>query len=67
MSDTFYKPLTPSMRNNINNAIDRNIAVLDTCQENAFVNVQKIGQQVLKNLINALPDGYPLPMKKCVN
>lgn len=65
MSDTFYKPLTPSMRNNINNAIDRNIAVLDTCQENAFVNVQKIGQQVLKNLINALPDGYPLPMKKC--
>ncbi|MBO5069924.1 MAG: hypothetical protein J6C37_06135 [Roseburia sp.] len=65
MSDTFYKPLTPSMRNNINNAIDRNIAELDTCQENAFVNVQKIGQQVLKNLINALPDGYPLPMKKC--
>lgn len=39
MSDIFYKPLTPEMRSDINKAIDRNLGELDTCQENAFVNM----------------------------
>ena len=37
MSDTFYKPLTPAFRSDINKAIDNNIADLRTCQSNAIV------------------------------
>lgn len=64
MSDTFYKPLTPSLRLDINNSIDKNIAELKTCRSNVFVDMQVSSYETLKRLINALPDGYPLPMKK---
>lgn len=64
MSDTFYKPLTPAFRSDINKAIDNNIADLRTCQSNAIVMAQITGQLALKNLINTLPDGYPMPMKR---
>lgn len=64
MSDTFYKPLTPDIRNNINSSIDTNISKLHICQPNAFVNAQLIGYKALKDLINALPDGYPLPVER---
>lgn len=63
MSDTFYKPLTPELRNNINRSIENNISELQTCRLNAIVNVQICGYNTLKNVINALPDGYPIPMK----
>lgn len=64
MSNTFYKPLTPDFRENINNTIDRNIAELNTCKHNAFTNMQIISQEALKKLINALPDGYPIPVEE---
>lgn len=64
MSDTFYKPLTPAFRSDINKTIDNNIADLRTCQSNAIVMAQITGQLALKNLINTLPDGYPMPMKR---
>lgn len=64
MNDTFYKPLTPEIRNNINRSIDENIYELNTCQQNAFVNAQLIGYEALRNIISALPDGYPLPVKR---
>ena len=64
MSDNFYKPLTPKFRTEINIAIDNNIRELQTCESNAFVNAQIIGQKALKNLINGLPDGYPIPMTR---
>ena len=64
MSDTFYKPLTPELRNNINNSIDNNISELHTCQPNAFVNAQLIGYKALRNIISVLPDGYPVPMER---
>ena len=64
MSDTFYKPLTPSLRADINASIDKNIAELQTCQSNVFVNMQIAGYEQTRRLINALPDGYPLPMTK---
>lgn len=63
MSDTFYKPLTPELRNNINRSIENNISELQTCRPNAIVNAQICGYNALKNVINALPDGYPIPMK----
>ena len=64
MSDDFYRALTPSFRAEINKSIDDNMMELATRERNAFVNMQMAGQSTLKNLINALPDGYPLPMKR---
>ena len=64
MSDTFYKPLTNELRAKINSSIDNNIAELKTCESNALVNMQITANNVLKNLINALPDGYPMPMER---
>lgn len=64
MSKEFMKPLTPALRNDINVSIENQISELKTCEENVFVNMQIYGLHALKDLINALPDGYPLPMKK---
>ena len=61
---TYYKPLTPEFRARINESV-RSIEIeLDTCQNTPYVTAQKIGLQALENLINALPDGFPLPMKR---
>lgn len=64
MSDTFYKPLTPSLRQDINRSIDANIAELRTCRSNGLVNMQITAQETLRNLINNLPDGYLLPTER---
>ena len=64
MSDIFYKPLTPKLRNDINVSIDNNISELRTCKSNTFVNAQLIGYKALRSIISALPDGYPLPMER---
>ena len=64
MSDTIYKPLTPDMRNQINNSIENNIGELNMCKSNIYVNMQKAGYVALKNIINALPDVYPIPFTR---
>ena len=64
MGETFYKPLTPRLRADINDSIDKNIAELMTCKNNVFVNMQIESYKTTKRLINGLPDGYPMPMKK---
>lgn len=66
MRETFYMPLTPSLRADINASIEKNIAELRTCQRNAFVNMQIAGYEQTKRLINGLPDGYPMPMTRRV-
>lgn len=64
MNDTFYKPLTPKLRKDINRSIGENIAELRTCRPNGLVNMQITAQETLRNLINNLPDGYLLPMER---
>lgn len=64
MSRKFTKPLTPAFRNEINKSIENQIKELNTCQSNAFVNVNILGLSTLKTIINALPDGYPIPCEK---
>lgn len=64
MSQEFYKPLTPKLREEINDSINSQLAELNTCERNTFVSIKEISLNVTKNLIRALPDGYPLPMKK---
>lgn len=55
----FYKPLTPAFRSDITAGIHKNMTEL-----NALVNIQKIGLIQLERLINALPDGYPIPLER---
>nr|DAU57736.1 MAG TPA: hypothetical protein [Caudoviricetes sp.] len=61
---TFYKPLTPDLRSDITAGIHKNMTELNTCQPNALVNIQKIGLIQLERLINALTDGYPIPLER---
>ena len=61
---TEYEPLTPSLRQDINIAFDKQIADLQTCQPCVLVNMQIKGLQMGKKIINALPDGYPIPLKR---
>lgn len=58
-----YKPLTPIYRSEIQESISSQMQELNTCQNNAFVSAQKVGLTALLNLINALPDGYPIPIE----
>lgn len=64
MNETIYKPLTPEMRLKINESLDNNIAELKTCERNAIVNYQIFEQENLKKLINALPDGFLMPLER---
>lgn len=59
-----YKPLTPKFRRDILDSINSQVSELNTCQTNAFVSAQKAGLNALQNLIKALPDGYPIPLKE---
>lgn len=58
-----YKPLTPEFREEINISINKQVAELNACQPNAFVNAQLMALKAHENLINALPDGYPIPIR----
>lgn len=60
----YIKPLTPSFRQDINIAFDKQITELQTCKPNAIVNIQIEGLRMYKRLINGLPDGYPIPIRK---
>lgn len=59
-----FKPLTPQLRADIQDGINKNLAELDTCRNTAYVQMQRSGLGALQNIINALPDGYPIPIEK---
>ena len=61
---TNYKPLTPKFRSEILDSINSQVNELNTCQTNAFVSIQTVGLNALKNLFKALPDGYPIPIER---
>ena len=61
---TNYKPLTPKFRSEILDSINSQVNELNTCQINAFVSIQMVGLNALKNLFKALPDGYPIPIER---
>ena len=61
---TDYKPLTPKFRSKILDSINSQVNELNTCQTNAFVSIQMVGLNALKNLFKALPDGYPIPIER---
>lgn len=59
-----YKPLTPDFREQINQGIDRNIEELLRCDRNSLVIAEVNAYRMLRNMINSLPDGYPIPVEK---
>ena len=59
-----YKPLTPKFRSDILDSINSQVSELNACLENVFVSAQRVGLDALQNLIKALPDGYPIPLKE---
>ena len=59
-----FKPLTPSFRQDINKGFDSTISELKACEPNGLVAVQIEALQMYKRLINGLPDGYPIPIRK---
>ena len=61
---SYYKPLTPKLRNDILDSINSQISELNTCPPTAFVLAQKVGLNALENLFRALPDGYPIPFER---
>ena len=61
---SYFKPLTPKFRSEILDSINSQVNELNTCQTNAFVSAQMAGLSALQNLIKALPDGYPIPLKE---
>jgi acetyl-CoA carboxylase beta subunit len=50
--------------NDINDAIEKQMNELRTCQSNVFVSMQMERLRITKNLIGGLPDCYPMPMTK---
>lgn len=64
MKEIFFKPLTPSLRAEINSSIDKNIEELRTCSSNVYVNMQISAYEQIRKTINRLPDGYPMPMER---
>ena len=63
MSEANYEILTPDFRREINASIEKQLAELATCQDNAFTQCQKMALNITRNCINALPDGFPVPMR----
>ena len=64
MNETYYKPLTPELRDRIIDSVENSIKDLKTCELDAFVRMQIYGHQAFKHLIRSLPDGYLIPIKK---
>ncbi len=64
MGKTIYKPLTPSLRADIIACCKKNIVELRKCQNSVFVLMYIRGYEEGIKLINALPDGYPIPFTK---
>ena len=59
-----YKLLTPDFREQINRGIERNIEELLSCDRNPYVIATINAYQILHNMINSLPDGFPIPVEK---
>ena len=60
----YTKPLTPALRRQIEDSIERQLTELSECQNTAYVSAIRTGLTETKNLIHRLPDGFPIPMEK---
>ena len=60
----YTKPLTPALRKQIDECIERQLTELSECQNTSYVSALRTGLKATKTLIHRLPDGFPIPMEK---
>lgn len=63
-SKTCLVPLTKDLKAGVNEEIDKRMAELNRCDNTPYVALYRVAYGVTRNLINALPDGYPVPVTK---
>lgn len=59
----YRTPLTPELRRKIEASIKQQEAELNTCAQTEWVSMHRLALQTTRTIINALPDGYPIPIK----
>lgn len=62
--ETYLTPLTKDMKKSINETIDNRVMELNRCDNTPYTALYKQIYGVARNLINALPDGYPVPVTR---
>lgn len=62
--ETYLTPLTKDMKWQVNIQIDNRITELNRCDNTPYVSMCRSVYNMAKSLINALPDGYPVPVSK---
>lgn len=60
----YYKTLTPAFREEIKEAVRKEMQELNTCEDTFYVRTRKTGLKTFLGYINSLPDGFPIPMNK---
>ena len=60
---TTYKPMTVSLRRKIGEAYDKQMAELNECEDNCYVQMLRQVYKAQRNLLLSLPDGYLLPFE----
>ncbi len=58
-----YVPMTPELRRGAIASIDEKIREIKTCEDTPWTNMYLNAYEIQKTLINALPDGYPVPVR----
>lgn len=60
----YTKPLTPTLRRQIDESIERQMIELSECQNTPYVSALRIELNAAKTLIHGLPDGFPITIKE---
>lgn len=62
--ETYLTPLTKDLRASVNSEIDSRLEELNRCDDTPYTALYRVAYGAAKNLINALPDGYPVPVSR---
>ena len=60
---TIYKPMTPSLRREIDKAYDKQMEELNECEDNCYVQTLKKLYGIQRNILTSLPDGFLMPFE----
>lgn len=60
----YTKPLTPTLRRQIEESIEKQLMELDECQNTSYVSALRTGLKATMAMIHGLPDGFPIPIEK---
>ena len=61
---TEHVPLTPDIRAAVNTSMGDRIAALNKLESTPWVNLMRVACEASRTVINALPDGYPMPVTR---